>query len=198
MDTLSTDSALRDGDKLVAELSAGGPLAKGGERAETMGRLKRCSYTHKALIDLIIEHPEMLQNELAAHFGYTAGWISNILASDAFQAAMEARREEIIDPELKATIEERFRALVIRSTQVLMEKLNGKQVSDNVALRAAELGAKALGIGGHSVPKPPENSNDRLERLAERLISLQTRNREKVINGEVLQLTEQGPEPVGG
>jgi len=157
-----------------------------------MGRLQKCSYTHDALIDLIISNPEMTQNHLAAHFGYTPPWISNILASDAFQEKMAARREEIIDPELKATIEERFRALVIRSLQVLQEKLNAPQVSDLVALRAAELGAKALGVGGHAAPKPQEASSDRLERLATRLVALQSRTRERVIDGEV-QVLETKP-----
>lgn len=156
------------------------------DRAPTMGRLAKVRYTHEALIDLIIAHPEMTQNQLAAYFGYTPSWISNILASDALQAKMAARREEIVDPELKATIEERFRALAIQSLRVLQDKLNAPQVSDNVALRAAELGAKALGIGGHAVPKPPEFSADRLERLAERLVLLQGGIRARVIEGEVL------------
>lgn len=173
------DQAVKGADQLIDELK-GSP--RPAERAATMGRLQKVRYTHQAMIDLIIEHPEYTQNQLAAHFGYTPGWISNVLASDAFQAAMAARREEIVDPELKASIEERFRALVIRSLEVLQAKLNAPAVSDQVALRAAELGAKALGVGGHAAPKPPQT--DRLERLAERLIVLQSTVRERVINGE--------------
>ena len=170
--------ALKAGDQLLKELQ--GPVHQ--LPAPTMGRLKRCSYTHEALIDLIIEHPEMDQNEIAAYFGYTPGWISNILASDALQSRMAVRREKIIDPELRATIEERFRALTIRSLQVLQAKLNAPQVSDNVALRAAELGAKALGIGGNAPPPSPGVAADRLERLAERLVSLQRGIRERVLD----------------
>lgn len=180
-------AALSAGDKLLTELN-GGAHVKDPSPAPTMGRLKKLSYTHDSLIDLIIERPDLTQNQLAAHFGYTPGWISNILASDAFQVKMAARREQIIDPEIKASIEERFRALVIRSLAVLQEKLNATQVSDNVALRAAELGAKALGIGGHAAPKPSSDP-DRLARLAERLVSLQSGVRERVINGEAQVLS---------
>jgi len=144
------------------------------------------------MIDLIIEHPELDQNHIAAHFGYTAGWISNILASDAFQERMAARKEDIIDPAIKATIEERFRALVIRSLDVLQAKLNQVTVSDNVALRAAELGAKALGVGGHAAPKPAPSA-DRLIHLAERLVGLQSNIRERVLNaqdGAVLEVSK--------
>lgn len=189
-----TNQALAAGDALLKELAGGAHLKNPADRGATMGRLKRCNYTHDALIDLIIEHPELDQNELAAAFGYTPGWISNILASDAFQAKMALRREAVIDPDLKATIEERFRALTIRSLQVLQAKLNAPQVSDNVALRAAELGAKALGIGGHAAPKIPEDP-DRLARLAERLLQLQSGARTRVIDGQATEVLETLPAP---
>ncbi len=178
---MEASDALRAGDRLVEELK--------GERKEstapTMGRLAKCSYTHDALIDLIIERPELDQNHLAAAFNYTPSWISNILASDAFQAKLATRRDQIIDPRLKATIEERFRALIIQSLNVLQEKLSMPLVSDNVALRAAELGAKALGIGGNA-PPPPAPRQDRLVLIAERLVFLQSNIRERVVNGEVI------------
>jgi len=160
-----------------------------------MGQLKKVSYTHADMIDFIIQNPLTSQGEIAARYGYTQSWISNILASDAFQEAMAARREEIVDPEIKASIEERFRALVIQSLTRLQEKLNAPQVSDQVALRCAELGAKALGVGGHKPPPPPENSQDRLERLAARLVVLQGNARKGAISGE-LQLLEVQQETV--
>lgn len=169
------------GDRLLGELTAPAPR----EKAETMGRLKRVRYTHQAMIDLIIEHPEFSQNQLAAEFGFSAGWVSNILASEAFQAAMAARRDEIIDPELKATIKERFEALARASLDVLMHKLRQPAVSDTVALRAAELGAKAIGIGGHApAADKVESSADRLERLAKRLEVLNAASKGATINGE--------------
>ena len=175
-----TGEALSAGDQLVEELVG---KAREPSHAPTMGVLQKCSYTHDALIDLIIEQPQLDQNKLAAHFGYTPGWISNILASDAFQAKMALRREEVIDPFIRATIEERFRALVIRSLDVLQTKLNGSQVSDNVALRAAELGAKALGIGGNAPPPPPA-AQDRLERLAQRLVALMPQRVERNLDAK--------------
>lgn len=176
-------AALEDADSLVEQLKGPEP---GGPKALTMGRLQKCSYTHDALIDLIIKtEGKMDQNQLAGYFGYTPGWISNIMASEAFKERMAARREEVIDPVLRATINERFEALVHQSLNVLMAKLSMPQVSDNVALRAAELGAKAVGIGGHGhAPQNPTPQADRLERLADRLLALQANVRERSINGE--------------
>lgn len=180
--------AFTAGDQLLEELS--GPAAR--EIAPTMGRLARVRYTHKDMIDYIIEHPWASQNEIAARYGYTPAWISNIMASDAFQSAMASRREEVLDPVLRATIEERFKALVHQSLTVLMKKLEQPTVSDNVAIRAAELGAKALGLGGHAPQQPPAPAADRLTVLAERLIVLQS-NVRGAINGEAKRVEEVSP-----
>ena len=179
-----TQAALAAGDQLLSELRGDGRKASD---APTMGLLKRCSYTHEAMIELIIEHPELDQNHIAAHFGYTPSWISNILASDSFQSRLAARREEVIDPELRATLEERFRALAIQSLKVLQTKLAAPQVSDTVALRAAELGARACGVGGFGVQSNapgPAPAGDRLEQLAARLVALQSNVRERTLNAK--------------
>lgn len=184
-----TGEAFSSADKLLTEL-AGGAMSKDPSPAATMGRLAKVRYTHEAMIEFILTNggkpPEerLTQGQIAAHFGYTEGWISNILAADAFQAALAARRAQIMDPEIVASIEERFKALTIQSLKVLQTKLTAPVVSDQVALRCAELGAKALGVGGHGAPKPQDTGADRLERLAHRLISLQAGVRERVIDGQ--------------
>lgn len=184
---VGSEAALKSADDLITELQGGG-MARAPSNAPTMGNLKKVSYTHEALIELIIENPMMDQNHLAAHFGYTPGWISNILASEAFQARMALRREEIIDPRLKASMKELFEGLARQSLEVLHKKLSQEQVSENVAIRCAELGAKALGIGGHAPPAPTTPAADRLARLAERLVTLLPSKSERVINGEVTVL----------
>lgn len=184
---VTAEAALKSADDLITELKGGG-MARPASLAPTMGNLKKVSYTHEALIELIIENPTMDQNHLAAHFGYTPGWISNILASEAFQARMASRREEIIDPRLKASMKELFEGLARQSLEVLHKKLSQEQVSENVAIRCAELGAKALGIGGHAPPAPTTPAADRLARLAERLVTLLPSKSERIINGEVTVL----------
>ena len=123
-------------------------------RAATMGRLDKVRYSHVDMIDFIIANPWVSQSELAMRYGYSPGWVSNIMASDAWQSAMAARRDEVVDPDLKATLEERFRGMTILSLQKLQQKLEAPQVSDQVVLRAVELGAKACGIGGNRAAAP--------------------------------------------
>lgn len=147
-------------------------------------------YTHKDMIDYIIANPSVSQDHLAIRYGYSAGWVSIMINSDAFQVQMAARRAEIVDPELIATVEERFRALTARSLQRLMGELDKPACKPEVMLRAAELGAKAMGIGGNAPPPPPPPS-DHLEQLARRLIALN--RQEGSINGTAERVEEQRP-----
>ena len=153
-------------------------VMKEAQPPATMGNLAKIRYSHEDMIDFIIAHPGITQNALAARYGYTPGWISNIMASDAWKSRAAARRAELVDPTLVATIEERFAALADRSLTRLMEKLDQPQVSDNVVLRAVELGAKAVGVGGNAPPTAP--GVDHLARLAERLIDLQANVRKGI------------------
>ena len=149
----------------------------------TMGNLAKVSYTHKDMIDYILLHPGCSLQELAARYGYSTGWICNVQASDAWKSAFEKRREELADPIIIAGIKERFEGMTMLSLERLRQKLEAPQVSDNVVLKAVELGAKAMGVGGNAVPPPPPA--DHLAALAERLIALQNRVRAgTLISGE--------------
>lgn len=110
------------------------------------GGVAKTSYTHEALADLILQNPAITQNELAAAFGYTPGWISQILASDAFQAFIAERKDKIIDPMLRGAIEESMKGLVLQSVERLREKLAANP-SDTLVLEVFKSSARALGYG---------------------------------------------------
>lgn len=140
------------------------------------GGVAKVRYTHDAMIDMIVENPWVSQGELAARFGYTQAWVSVVMSSDVFKEKLAARRTELVDPVLQATLKERFEAVVSRSLAVLQEKLAAPAsvVPDQLALRAAELGAKALGLGGNAPPPAPTMPANHLELLAQRLVALQS------------------------
>lgn len=167
---------------------------------------QRVTYTHDAMIDLIIARPQISNNELAAVFGYTAPWCSMIKSSDAFKARLAARRAEIVDPTLTATLEDRIRAVTERAVEVIAEKLEQPTafIPDSLALRAAEFGAKAMGLG--SAPPPSPVAQDHLEQLAKRLVALQSQHNRsnqdvqdvdaRIVEGEAQ--VPQLPTPVAG
>ena len=113
---------------------------------EMRGGVAKTSYSHEALIDLILANPAIDQNELARKFGYTPGWISQVIGSDAFQAALAARKDQIVDPMLRGAVEESFKGLVLQSMQKLREKLEANP-SDQLALEVFKNSSRALGYG---------------------------------------------------
>jgi DNA-binding MarR family transcriptional regulator len=84
---------------------------------------EKVRYSHQAMADLILANPAISQNELAGHFGYTPGWVSQIVNSDAFQAFLATRKEELVNPVITASVEEKLMTLAKKSLDVLHEKL---------------------------------------------------------------------------
>lgn len=156
---------------------------------------KRLRYSHDAMVDLIISQPDISQNDLAATFGYTPAWVSVIMASDAFRERLAARREEMIDGELRANVQARFKAIVLRSQEVLLEKLAmpAASISDATALKAAELGAKGAGVAGFSNAPPPlqpTQPGEHLTVLASRITNLMRTSRQEIQNVEEVTVVE--------
>jgi hypothetical protein len=187
----ATQTALPTADALLAEMARDGGAAfdRVGRGSVPSVRPPKIRYTHEAMADLILENPWISQNQLAAHFGYSPAWVSTIITSDGFQSFLASRKAELVDPELRLTLEERFRALTTQSLKVLQEKLArpADQVSDQLVLRAVELGAKSLGIGGHAPPPAPPNPAEYLPAVAERLMRLQGRTTQPISDAFVVE-----------
>ena len=172
-------AALNPVDALVAEMAAAAVPRPGRVQ------IAKVRYTHEDCIDCILANPGISQNDLAARYGMSAAWMSVVINSDIFQAKLAERRTELVDPVLKASIEERFRALAVRSLEVLQEKLSqpSHQVPDQLALQAAKLGKEALGLG--NAPPPPAPQLDGLNALAERLVGFVRRQPADVVDVQV-------------
>lgn len=177
---------MEDFEGILADQAAERGDAGARAQAPTMGVVAKVNYSHTDMIDFIIANPRVTQNDLAARYGYSVGWVSNVMVSDAWQSAMAARRAEICDPVLVATVEERFKGITLMSLERLKQKLEAPAVSDNVVLRALELGAKAIGVGGNA--PPVVQSQDHLALLANRLIELQSRVRTVTANQGVIDV----------
>lgn len=153
-------------DEILSEIGTEGPV---GARPPAKIR-----YTHDAMIDMIIANPRVSQNELGRQFGYTAAWVSTIMSSDAFKARLASRREQMVDPVIAFTMQEKLQGVLDRSLEVLGEKLSAPthSIPDNLALQAAAFGAKALGLGGNAATPANQVPADYLATLAHRLTSL--------------------------
>ncbi len=109
--------------------------------------IAKVGYSHDAIIDVIVAKPEVTQGELCAQFGYTPGWMSRVINSDAFQNRLAARRGELVDPVVTQGLNERLRAVSTRSADVILEALDEPNPSKHLALEALKISARAQHYG---------------------------------------------------
>lgn len=154
----------------------------------------RGAYTHLAMIELMVTRPDYSHAMLCAHFGRPSSFMATVLASDSFQLALEPFREKIADPSLAASLQERLKSLVIRSSGMLMEKLENEKVTDFTVLKAAEIAIKGLGMGtrftelpapGDKEPEAPTKS------LAERLLdAMDERDKKRTVDADTVDVSD--------
>jgi transcriptional regulator with XRE-family HTH domain len=149
-------------------------------KPEPQGVIQKVNYSHDGMINLIIAHRGISQNQIAQHFGYSASWVSQVMSSDAFQARLAERAAEIEDPTIRATVEEGLKGLITRSMEIIKEKLKGEAsaIPDNLAIRTLELSTRALGMGAKApVVQVGINVENHLDQLGGRLTTLLTRKK---------------------
>lgn len=113
-----------------------------------MPELQNIRYSHDAVIDAIIANPTISNGDLAAMFGYSSSWMSIMVNSDVFQARLAARRDQVVDPILTASIEERFNTVARLSLQKIADKLaSATPASEDFLIKSAKLAGDALGYG---------------------------------------------------
>ncbi len=100
---------------------------------------------HVQILDYIMANPHVNYGEVAAVFGYTQSWISQIVHSDAFQALLAERQIEVFG-DIKLTIKDRVTGLAHESLKRLTEIIPTQTDPDKV-VNAADMALKALGFG---------------------------------------------------
>jgi len=128
--------------------------------------IAKTSYSHEALADLILANPAISQGELARSFGYTEGWISQVIGSDSFQAYLSTRKEQILDPVLRGAVEESFKGLVLQSIAKLREKMAANP-SDELVLEVFKNSSRALGYGAR-----PNQTNVQINQINNSLVGV--------------------------
>ena len=129
--------------------------AAGG--AEAGQAIAKVSYSHDALIDLILANPQVTQRALAKQTGYSEGWLSRVIASDAFQERLASRRGNTVEPLIAASLDERLRAVGMRSADVLMDKLDQPNPPAALAVEGLKLTSRALAYGVRPSHRRPEH-----------------------------------------
>lgn len=113
-----------------------------------MPEIARVKYHHDAMIDMVIAEPSISQGEIAARFGFTQAWVSIIFNSDAFQCRLAERKGELVDPILRATVEDRLRAVANKAAERFLDRLAvNAPMSNKDLLEAMKVSTSGLGMG---------------------------------------------------
>ena len=108
------------------------------------------------------------------------------MSSDAFKAQLAARKAELVDPAIVASMEARLKGLAMRSMEILEQKLEkaASAVPDQLALQTFALSTKALGLGARpDSPGIKVDFNLHLEKMGEGLTDLLRRRRATIEEG---------------
>ena len=119
--------------------------------------IAKVRYTHDAMIDLILSRPEISQAELAKQFGFTQTWISIVVNSDSFKERMAERKAELLDPKIKASLDERVFGAANRAMDRLIDRLDSDthgsiKTQDLVAIAKLAVAPK------QTAPAAPQNN----------------------------------------
>ena len=106
--------------------------------------LKKLTYTHEAMVDLILQEPTVSYKELAEIFGFSEGWIARVVSSDAFAARLAERKAALIDPIIAKSLNERLRGVTVKAIDLIAEKLSSEEAGAAYALDALGIATSAM------------------------------------------------------
>ena len=122
-------------------MNAPAPILKDGLR-----------YSHEAIVDLMLQHPNWDQNTIARYLNLTPVWLSRVIHTDAFRDYYNRRRDEH-NSNVSESVIDNMQELAIGAIKLMKSKIeneNGEEVSPRIVLETIAVASKALGYGGHS------------------------------------------------
>lgn len=126
--------------------------------------LKNISHVHEAVLNWLIAHPTKKLSECAAHFGYTQSWLSVMIHSNLFQAALKEKQEQVFSG-LAGTINDKLMAGADIGVTKLVEKLetseDPKFIKETTTMMLEKLGfgAQTRVAGAGQVNNGPVQQN---------------------------------------
>lgn len=117
-----------------------------------MGAISRLSHTHDQIINWLIVNPHLSLRECADEFGFTQSWLSQLIHSDIFQAALKARQQDVA-ARVAASIPEKLHAVADIALDKLGEKVAASEDADFI-LDVADRALHRMGYAPVSARNP--------------------------------------------
>jgi len=114
--------------------------------------IQKLNFNHEAIIRWMLENPTASHGDCAAFFGYTPGWFSIIIHSDAFKAKW-AELSNQADALVINDIPAKMRGVASRALEGLADQVDAAVADQTAAprdflLKSSEMLLKSLGYGG--------------------------------------------------
>lgn len=124
----------------------------------------KLNHRHEGLINWLIEHPDKTLTECASVMGYTLPWLSQLMASDMFQASYKQlcrERNEIA----VHSVGERLNRLASSALVKAQELLDAPVVSEGFIKSILPTALDRTGYGTKDDGKKDEGGGDKHEHL---------------------------------
>ncbi len=111
---------------------------------------KRLRWNHDLVIDTMLADPGLTQTDIARQFNVSNTWVSILVNSDAFKERLRERKAELMDPVLRASLEEKLNGIANTALDRLAKRLDnpGLEMKNQDLIAIAK-----LGIGDRNMTK---------------------------------------------
>lgn len=108
--------------------------------------ISKVSHIHECIINELIANPTITQQELCAAFGYSVSWMNRLVNCDSFQARLAERRQEVMDPQIKARLKDKFETVTAQALATIQHKLDSPDSSADLALQSLGVLQQCMGV----------------------------------------------------
>lgn len=135
----------------------------------------KLSHTHQAIMAFMVENPEVPLDKVAAKFGYTQGWLSQLIHSSLFQAELHYK-QDVHFGEAALSVKDRITEAAHQSLARINERVQSGVVSTDTLVDIAEMALKNLGYGApKAAPQAVINNNTYVNQPVDRTILAEAR-----------------------
>ena len=113
---------------------------------------QRLSHTHEQILNWLVLNPELSMRHCADHFGYTQSWLSTLIRSDLFQAALR-ERQMMVASRVAASIPAKLAAVADVALDKLGEMVERSEDPEFI-LDAADKALHRMGYAPQSSRNP--------------------------------------------
>jgi hypothetical protein len=110
-------------------------------------QVQRLSHRHEAVLRVMLENPDAKLGDIALLLGMTPAWLSTLIHTDAFQAALREKQGDLWS-DSRVSVRDRLSGIASAGLDVLGERLADAETPTGEVRETTKMALTALGYGG--------------------------------------------------